>query len=362
MDYREYSEQDFCNLILDSVNNLSSNSDVMNICRNFIIKYPKGVFLNEYATLAFENYILDRLNEFRITEDMFHFNENKGKNTLWMKDEKRSTYNEHANFGVVTWDFINAFEDLVTFFIKENHIKDKFSGFFIVWNLLKKAAIDYFSEEFEAVNAGMMNDMELLSIEECYKRYQGNHHNGLVPYEDSLFIYYLIKHGKISSNFIVERRKFNKWREEQRKTEAFNVFADGLRQVKKEIPLLSDNDKLTINDVDLMTGEEFENFLVELFKRMGYSAWKTQTSNDQGVDIVAVKNNYKIGIQAKCYSGTVSNKSVQEIAAGIKHYNLDRAMVITNNYFSNSAVQLAVSNDVVLWDREILKEKIKEFF
>ena len=58
---------------------------------------------------------------------------------------------------------------------------------------------------------------------------------------------------------------------------------------KTEIPLLAD--KLTINDIDLITGTEFESFLVELFK---------------GVDIVASKNNYKLGILEKCYSGTVS--------------------------------------------------------
>ncbi|MFA8440101.1 restriction endonuclease [Pueribacillus sp. YX66] len=67
-------------------------------------------------------------------------------------------------------------------------------------------------------------------------------------------------------------------------------------------------------------------------------------------------------IQAKCYSGNISNRAVQEISAGVKHYNLDRAIVVTNSYFTNSAIKLANSNDVVLWDRNILKDKINEFF
>ena len=37
-------------------------------------------------------------------------------------------------------------------------------------------------------------------------------------------------------------------------------------------------------------------------------------------------------------------------------------MVITNNYFTSSAASLAQSNNVVLWDRDFLKMKLKEVF
>lgn len=43
--------------------------------------------------------------------------------------------------------------------------------------------------------------------------------------------------------------------------------------------------------------------------------------------------------------------------AGIAHYRLDKGIVVTNNYFTSSAVELAGSNGIVLWDRSILKEK-----
>lgn len=119
--------------------------------------------------------------------------------------------------------------------------------------------------------------------------------------------------------------------------------------------------KYTINDVDLMTGTEFEEFVCLLFKKMGYSSQVTKQSGDQGIDVIAIRNGNKIGIQAKCYSNTVGNSAVQEAVAGKKYYNCDKILVVTNNYFTPAAIDLACSNNVILWNRDMLKEKIKEF-
>ncbi|OIJ13882.1 hypothetical protein BKP35_08520 [Anaerobacillus arseniciselenatis] len=111
-----------------------------------------------------------------------------------------------------------------------------------------------------------------------------------------------------------------------------------------------------------MSGTEFEEFIYDLFKKMGYSVNLTPSSGDQGIDIVAVKNGLRIGIQTKCYSNSVSNKAIQEVVAGVKHYQLSKAIVITNNFFTKSAIALAQSNDVVLWDRSMLEVKINDFY
>ncbi|RQN11113.1 restriction endonuclease [Clostridium butyricum] len=111
-----------------------------------------------------------------------------------------------------------------------------------------------------------------------------------------------------------------------------------------------------------MTGSEFEIFVGELFKEMGYKTTVTKASGDQGIDVVAEKNGLRFGVQAKCYSNTVSNSAIQEVVAGISFYKCDKAIVITNNFFTNSAIQLAKANDVVLWNREMLKQKIEELF
>jgi len=131
-----------------------------------------------------------------------------------------------------------------------------------------------------------------------------------------------------------------------------------------EKKLLQPKDKITysINDVDLMNGSEFEHFVALLFTKMGYEATVTKGSGDQGIDVLAEKNNVKIGVQAKCYSGSVSNSAIQEVVAGAQHYGCDKSIVVTNNVFSKSAIELAQSNNVILWDRTILKDKIIEVF
>ena len=118
--------------------------------------------------------------------------------------------------------------------------------------------------------------------------------------------------------------------------------------------------KYTIDDIDLMNGNEFEEFVGILFKKMGYSTQVTKQSGDQGLDVIALKNGKKIGIQAKCYTNAVGNSAVQEAVAGKNFYNCDKVLVITNNFFTASAIELAQANDVILWNRDMLKEKLKE--
>lgn len=116
----------------------------------------------------------------------------------------------------------------------------------------------------------------------------------------------------------------------------------------------------SIDDIDMMNGNEFEHFVCELYSKMGYKAEVTKQTGDQGLDVIAERNGIKVGIQAKCYSGTVGNAAVQEAVAGKNFYHCDKVVVVTNNLFTSSAIELAQANEVILWNRDILKEKIKE--
>lgn len=125
-----------------------------------------------------------------------------------------------------------------------------------------------------------------------------------------------------------------------------------------EEPHFNHADKITIDDVDMMTGKEFECLILAIFSALGYAVKLTKATGDQGVDIVALKNGLTVGIQTKCYGSRIGNSAIQEVVAGIRYYGLNRAMVVTNNYFTQQAIDLAKANDVVLWDRDTLKEKI----
>jgi restriction system protein len=118
--------------------------------------------------------------------------------------------------------------------------------------------------------------------------------------------------------------------------------------------------KSGISDIDKMNGREFEHYLGVLFKSQGYSVNVTKASGDYGADLVITKEGKKIVIQAKRYSKNVSLKAVQEAVSSIAYYGASEAWVITNSKFTDSAIKLAKSNNVKLFDRHELVEMISK--
>lgn len=135
-----------------------------------------------------------------------------------------------------------------------------------------------------------------------------------------------------------------------------------LERFEKKISNSEFNNKFSIDKLDSITGYEFEYFLRDLFQKMGYEVKNTTLSNDQGADLIVNKLGDKISVQAKRYSGSVGNKAIQEVVASIKHYKADRGVVVTTNYFTQQAINLAKSNNIELINREGLKDLIDKFY
>ncbi len=109
-----------------------------------------------------------------------------------------------------------------------------------------------------------------------------------------------------------------------------------------------ENPQDLVPDLNKMTGVEFENYVANLLKQIGYNVSGTSATGDQGADLIATKNDKIYVIQVKRYSGTVGNKAIQEVVAAKKYYNGDVAAVATNSSFTPSAVKLAKINNVIL--------------
>jgi len=133
-----------------------------------------------------------------------------------------------------------------------------------------------------------------------------------------------------------------------------------LEEFEKNLGAPQQEPKNKIGDFTELNGYEFEEYLKNLFGLLGYTAVQTSLSGDQGADLILSKDDEKIVVQAKKYDGKVSNKAVQEIAAAKNYYEVDRAMIVTNSSFTKSAIELAFSNDVELWDGRKLKSVIKD--
>ena len=112
-------------------------------------------------------------------------------------------------------------------------------------------------------------------------------------------------------------------------------------------------------NIDLMKGQEFERYCANLLIAYGFKNIEvTKGSGDQGVDIVGYYNGFKFAVQCKRYSKKVGNSPIQEVVAGKNFYKCQGALVITNNYYTESAIQLAKANNVQLWVRKNLMEVI----
>lgn len=113
-----------------------------------------------------------------------------------------------------------------------------------------------------------------------------------------------------------------------------------------------------LDSFDDLNGYEFEDYLKKLFSLLGYNVNRTAFSGDQGADLVIESSEKKIVVQAKNQKGPVGNKAIQEIVAAKKHYDANNMLVVCTSTYTESAIELAKSNNVELWDRQKLKEVI----
>ena len=124
-------------------------------------------------------------------------------------------------------------------------------------------------------------------------------------------------------------------------------------------------DKKKDNDLifdDNMTGYEFEEFCKELLIANGFKDVEvTSASHDFGVDVIAYKDKaVKYSIQCKKYSSNVGVKAVQEVLGSMSMHKCHVGVVLTNNYFTKEAQELAEKNNILLWDKDELQDMIKK--
>ncbi len=333
---------------------LLDDTDLVEIGKNFIDESSNNFYTDEGYLFLVEEFIFDNYS-------------NRCNSLLLSSKEMRYEY-----FSNNTESIKSAFpithryciENLAMFaiFLQEKiGVINNVLSFYVTYVFIYNVVIEHLGKKWEDEYKQHFNDIRELSLYEAIERYCSI---ATVVHSDNVslgrFIYYLIKNGKFDNN---DRNYFNCLKvvipnvNQIMGIKKYNNFVNRL-----STSTTSSQTKYTINDVDLMNGVEFEKFIAELFSKMGYESEITKASGDQGIDVIASKNGSSIGIQAKCYSSSVGNGAIQEAVAGKNHYRLDKAIVVTNNFFTEPAQQLAQSNSIILWDRHILKEKIDEIF
>ncbi len=111
------------------------------------------------------------------------------------------------------------------------------------------------------------------------------------------------------------------------------------------------------DDIDDMSGGEFEDFMAEILHRSGIEVLElTKRSGDFGADIIVMYEGERTAVQCKRYSRPIGVKAVQEAVSSMAYYKCDRSAVITNSTFTRQAQDLAAESGVILWDREAVED------
>ncbi|MDD2658357.1 MAG: restriction endonuclease [Methylococcales bacterium] len=134
--------------------------------------------------------------------------------------------------------------------------------------------------------------------------------------------------------------------------ESFDYFCFSV--VSKELDAIignsENNEYFLANPINLNDTSpiEYEKYCKEQLINTGWKASVSKNGADQGVDILASKDNFTLVVQCKKYSNPVGNKAVQEVISGREYYKADAAIVVTNSTYTKSARKLAAASNVKL--------------
>ncbi len=122
--------------------------------------------------------------------------------------------------------------------------------------------------------------------------------------------------------------------------------------------------KITLKDIDQMTGYEFEDYLYVLFSALEYEqTFLTKKSGDYGADLLLLNDiGEKIVVQVKRLTDKLGLTAVQEVYAAQAYYDADRALIVTSTAdISGPCRKLAAATKVRIVDRDELNEIIHSF-
>lgn len=249
----------------------------------------------------------------------------------------------------------------------EENRYNEFYNYLLITVCLKYISQEYFANTFNELYGGFFEGIWDLDIDECIEVYFSIDFIVHESHENiSHFIYFLSEFnqefnsnsGNLEVMISTLKEKALSYLEDRMQNDfEKRLMAHGIQE--QENIERNPFDNIKIEDVDQLDGIEFEHFISYLFEGMGYSVIVTPASGDQGIDIIVAKQGVRLGVQAKRYITPVTNTAIQEVVAGIGHYNLQKGIVVTNSNYTKSAIELAKSNDVILWDRNKLIEIIQ---
>ncbi|WP_303027758.1 restriction endonuclease [Duncaniella muris] len=109
-----------------------------------------------------------------------------------------------------------------------------------------------------------------------------------------------------------------------------------------------------------MTPQQYEEYIGSLFADNGYKVSVSPLSNDWGIDVIAIKGDEKIGIQAKMYgesSRSVNRRVIMELYGAAAYQDCTKAVLATDGEIYPDAIEVAQKLGI-----DILRTSVSEDF
>ncbi|NMA48267.1 MAG: restriction endonuclease [Tissierellia bacterium] len=119
-------------------------------------------------------------------------------------------------------------------------------------------------------------------------------------------------------------------------------------------------------DISKMDGYEFENFIADLLRKMGFDVEENKLSGDGGVDLIAYSKQPvfrgKYLVQCKKWEGSVGEPPLRDLYGVVLSNNANKGVMITNSSFTMNAIEFADGKNLELIDGSILKDLVEKYY
>ncbi|WP_332698054.1 restriction endonuclease [Halalkalibacter lacteus] len=142
---------------------------------------------------------------------------------------------------------------------------------------------------------------------------------------------------------------------------AFILSAIGVTYLIKTSKFVSKHLSTSLLNIDEISDPEFNQLLVPIFQRQGYSVNKTKQNRKSTANLILRKKGLKAIVHTKRQSNNVGSSFIQEAIACKEMYQAKRSIIVTNRHFTKAAKQVARANKVTLIDRDSLDAMLDAF-
>ena len=105
---------------------------------------------------------------------------------------------------------------------------------------------------------------------------------------------------------------------------------------------------------------EFEEFVADLFREMGYAVETTVRSGDHGIDLFLRKDDQLIAVQCKHWDAPVGEPVIRDFLGSLAGAGANSGYVITTGSFTSSAYSFAQDTAIKLIDLDALMDLVTQ--